>query len=206
LALAFQLPYPVLLKGTVPMKRDFRPEILSILSKIKRPGMDNLITFLETSDFFSAPASTRFHLAYEGGLAEHSWNVYTIFSEKLKTYSLNFGKDSIALCGLLHDICKTNFYKRGKKNVKENGKWLEKEVWMVEDSLPFGHGEKSVYLLQKYIELSDEEALTIRWHMGFTESQDAWEQLRQAYEKYPAVMALHIADLEAAFLVESRGE
>ena len=142
--------------------------------------MDKLLNFLETSDFFTAPASTKFHLAYEGGLAEHSWNVYTIFNEKLKTYSLEFGKDSIALCGLLHDICKTNFYVRGKKNVKEDGKWIEKEVWMVKDSLPFGHGEKSVYLLQKYIELSDEEALTIRWHMGFTESQDAWEQLRQA--------------------------
>jgi len=188
------------------MKRDFRPEILSVLSTVKRNNMDKLINFLETSDFFTAPASTKYHLAYEGGLAEHSWNVFAIFSDKLKTYSLNFGKDSIAICGLLHDICKTNFYTRGKKNVKEDGKWIEKEVWMVEDSLPFGHGEKSVYLLQKYIELSDEEALTIRWHMGFTEPKDAWMQMRVATDMYPVVMALNIADLEAAFLVESRGE
>jgi hypothetical protein len=188
------------------MKRDYKQQILSVLSAVKRENMDKLIHFLETSDFFAAPASTRFHLAYEGGLAEHSWNVYNVFNDKIKTYSLKFAKDSVALCGLLHDICKTNFYKRGKKNVKEAGKWTEKEVWIVEDSLPFGHGEKSVYLLQKYIELTDEEALTIRWHMGFTEPKEVWTHMREAADLYPVVMALNIADLEAAFLVESRGE
>lgn len=188
------------------MNHDFRQQVLSVLATVKRDNMGNLIGFLNTSDFFTAPASTKYHLAREGGLAEHSWNVYNVFNQKLKTYSLKFSEDSVAICGLLHDICKTNFYKRGKKNVKEDGKWTEKEVWVVEDGFPFGHGEKSVYLLRKYIELSDEEALTIRWHMGFTEPKESWMQMRQAAESYPVVMALNIADLEAAFLVESRAK
>ncbi len=141
------------------MQHDFQQQILSILSEVKREKIDGLIRFLEVSDFFTAPASTKYHLAYEGGLAELSRDVYIVFNEKCMAYSLEFDKDSITLCGLLHDICKTNFYRKGIKNVKEDGKRIEKDVWIVEGSFPFGHGEKSAYLLQKYIKLSDEEAL-----------------------------------------------
>jgi hypothetical protein len=188
------------------MLENRRKEILSILSGTNRKGMDNLCRFLETSDFFTAPASTKFHLSGEGGLAEHSWNVYTIFKEKIAHYKLNLADDSVAICGLLHDVCKINVYKKGKKNVKENGKWIEKEVWEFKEDFPYGHGEKSTYLIQKYIELSEEEALIVRWHMGFTEPKDIWRTFNEAVHKFPAVMALHCSDLEASGIVEAVGK
>lgn len=183
---------------------NMKPLILSTLSQVSRPGIDPLIQFLQSSDFFQAPASTRFHAAYPGGLAEHSLNVYRLFKDKIKTYDLDIPEESIILCGLLHDVCKTGLYVKGKKNVKESGKWIEKEIWECKDSLPFGHGEKSVYILQQYIKLTELEAMTIRWHMGFSEPKELWRLFDAAREKYPSVMALFLADLESSFLLEVR--
>ncbi|MGB7569390.1 MAG: HD domain-containing protein [Chitinivibrionales bacterium] len=188
------------------MKIEYRKEILSVLSASGRSGIEKLCGYLESSDFFTAPASTRFHLAYPGGLAEHSWNVYNIFKEKNTHYNLGLNDGSVALCGLLHDVCKIGVYKKGKKNVKEDNKWIEKEVWQFEDPMPFGHGEKSVYIIQKYIELSEEEAMIIRWHMGFTEPREIWPTFRNAIDQYPVIIALHCADLEASSIIEARGE
>ena len=188
------------------MKPEYRKEILSVLSAVGRNGIEKLCSYLETSDFFTAPASTKFHGAYPGGLAEHSWNVYTVFKEKIAHYNLGLTNDSVSLCALLHDVCKIGVYKKGKKNVKEDNKWIEKEIWQYEDKVPFGHGEKSVYLIQKHIELTEEEAIIIRWHMGFTEPKDVWPTFRNAVDQYPTVIALHCADLEASFIVEPRGE
>jgi len=168
--------------------------------------MDDLIGYLESSDFFRAPASTRFHAAYEGGLAQHSLNVFRLFGEKVKTYGLEVPADSIAICGLLHDLCKTNTYVRGKRNVKQDGKWIEKEEWLYQEALPFGHGEKSVYLLQNHIRLTEQEAMTIRWHMGFSEPKENWRKLDEARDKYPCIIAFYVADIEASFLCELRGE
>jgi len=187
------------------MKPEYRKEILSVLSTVNRSGIEKLCHYLESSDFFTAPASTRFHLAFPGGLAEHSWNVYTIFKEKNAHYNLRLNEGSVALCGLLHDACKIGVYKKGKKNVKENNKWIEKEVWEFKDAVPFGHGEKSVYVIQKYIELTEEEAMIIRWHMGFTEPREIWSTFRNAIDLYPSIIALHCADLEASSIIEARG-
>jgi len=181
-----------------------KADILKVLSTISRPGIDILIKHLKTSDFFFAPASTRFHAAYPGGLAEHSWNVYSIFKQKVEAYRLDIPDESVVICGLLHDVCKINLYVRGKRNVKEDGKWIEKEVWEYRDQLPLGHGEKSVFILQQYFPLTEIEALTIRWHMGFSEPKDLWRSLEEANNKHPTVMTLFISDLEAAYLAETR--
>lgn len=187
------------------MARDTKSQILALLGGIKRPGMDRLIAYLEASDFFTAPASGRFHAAHPEGLAEHSLGTYTLFAQKVKTYGIDLPADSVKLCGLLHDVCKIGVYRRGKRNVKEDGKWIEKECWLSEDDLPLGHGEKSIYLIQKHIQLTDLEALVIRWHMGFSEPREQWENFDTARGAHPAMMALHIADLESSHLAEAQG-
>ncbi|MBF0430759.1 MAG: hypothetical protein HQK83_05740 [Fibrobacteria bacterium] len=181
-----------------------KEQILEVLKSVKREGMDKLLEFLESGDFFTAPASTKYHCAYPGGLAEHSWNVYVLFKEKIRYFNLDVSDDSAAICAILHDLCKTDFYYTAMRNVKENGKWVQKEGYSAKDKLPFGHSEKSVYLIQRYIALTDIEALAIRWHMGFTEPKDHWNKMHDAMAISPAVAALHTADLESSFLVEER--
>jgi HD superfamily phosphohydrolase YqeK len=190
-----------------------KDQIIKILVEVKRPGMDKLIKFLEESDFFTAPASTKYHGSYEEGLSEHSLNVFTTLSTKNDTYNLGLDKETIAITALLHDVCKINFYKKGIKNVKEGKKinwkgqevdnWIEKEVWEVEDKLPFGHGEKSVIIVMRYIELTDLEIAMIRWHMGAFDNKDNLA-LQNAMNMWPQVVAMHTADLEASYIIESK--
>ena len=117
-------------------------------ANIKRDGADKLLKYLETSDFFTAPASSKFHGAYDGGLCDHSLNVYS-WLKKLQTKESD---ETIAICALLHDICKTNFYVKDTKNVKNaDGKWITQDYYRVEDKLFYGHGEGSVYILMSYL-------------------------------------------------------
>lgn len=179
---------------------------IELLRATGRSGIEELIRYLqEETDFFTAPASTKYHGAYEGGLLQHSVNVYgALCSDPAKDYSFS---DSIIIVSLLHDICKANCYRTEKRNVKENGAWVEKQVYVFDDELPLGHGEKSLYLASKFIELSDEEAAAIRWHMGAFDNafRGGDRGLNAAYEKYPLAVLLHMADMRAAYLVE-RGE
>jgi len=143
---------------------ELKNEFGGLLLSTKREGIENLLAWLDGTDFYSAPASTSKHGAYEGGLLNHSMNVYKLlvnFNKNIKCER----EDSLIIAGLLHDVCKTNMYIKGIKNVKTPGKreWTEKEVYMIEDELPIGHGEKSVYLLMKHIDLTEEEAIAIRW-------------------------------------------
>ena len=186
--------------------------ILDVLSKVQRPGMDKVIDYLNKSDFFTAPASTKYHGNFEGGLAEHSYNVYELFKLKNEEYQLELPEETVIIAALLHDICKTDFYKKGIRNVKQGKKlnyrgqevdnWVEKEVWEVEDSYPIGHGEKSVILLQQLISLTYEEILLIRWHMGGFEGKDNSLTMYNAYKMFPACVALHTADIEASYFLE----
>lgn len=142
---------------------------------IHRPGSDKLLDFLTSnkSDFFEAPASSRYHNAYQGGLVDHSLNVYECLKdylsrERIKNiYDLNYSEETIAIVALLHDICKTNVYKTSTRNVKENGQWIQVPYFEFNDTLPYGHGEKSVYMISGYMRLTREEAFAIRYHMGF---------------------------------------
>ena len=187
------------------MDLDFMVKIRieEILARITRPGKDELIKFLVNSDFYTAPASTRFHGSYAGGLANHSLEVYNLLWLKAEQFNFNVSEDTLAICGLLHDVCKINLYVMGKKNVKENGKWSEKDVWEHRDSFPMGHGEKSVYIINKFFDLSDEEALAIRWHMGFSEPRELWSSLSDAFNKSPLVTALFTSDMEASHILEN---
>lgn len=182
-------------------------EILKLLVKVERDGMHEFMDdFLGKSDFFTAPASTQYHSSFEGGLALHSLNVYRVFTHKNKIFKLGLSTDTVAICGLLHDVCKANFYVKDFRNVKENDVWVKKEIYKVEDSFPYGHGEKSVLILQHYMELDQFEQMAIRWHMGFTEPKESWLAYQNALDMYPGIICLHTADLEASKLMEKKKE
>ena len=142
-----------------------KEEFLNLLRGINREGMDNLIEFIEKTDFFVAPASTRFHGSYEGGLLEHSLKVYELLKEKIKNSSIpiEVSEDSVKIIALLHDICKVNFYKVDYRNAKNAmGEWEKVPYYTVNDMIPYGHGEKSVMMLTEYIKLTVEEKYCIR--------------------------------------------
>ena len=184
-------------------------------SKIKREGADKLLEFIcsPSSDFFTAPASARYHSAYEGGLCEHSINVYECLVDYLnrdvmrEKYGLNYSEESIAIVALLHDLCKMNIYKVSYRNAKnEQGVWEKVPYYEFDDQLPYGHGEKSVYMIIPFMKLTREEAFAIRYHMGFSnvENQMATNNVSKAFEMYPLAFALSTADMEATYYIESK--
>ena len=177
-----------------------KEEFLKLLESINREGMDKLIEFLNNSDFFTAPASTRFHGNFEGGLAAHSMKVYEIFDKKVKEAGLDIPEDSIKIIALLHDLCKTNFYKIDYRNAKNSrGEWEKVPYYTIDDTIPYGHGEKSVMMLTEFIKLTNEEKYSIRWHMGFTEAKEVYSTLGEAIRKYPTILLINEADLEATY-------
>lgn len=173
---------------------------------IHRRGADKLLEWLETTDFFTAPASTRFHAAHPGGLLEHSLNVYQVLIAK--HYDPQTGDlESFTLVSLLHDLCKAGFYTQSFRNAKNAaGEWEKVPYYTVDDQFPYGHGEKSVYLIERFLRLKTEEAVAVRWHMGgFDDSVRGGSfALANAYEKYPLAVKLHLSDLEATYLCETR--
>lgn len=185
-----------------------KEKFLNILNGVQRTGIDKLIDWLGNwSDFFTAPASTIYHGNYEGGLVEHSLNVYKLFSEKNTMYDLGLSEDSIKIMALLHDICKANFYETYKRNVnisENNDKsgWRKIDCYKVNDQFPMGHGEKSVIMISCYIRLAKEEMMGIRWHMGGYENKDNYNALSAAWGLFKSGACLHTADLEASNLFE----
>lgn len=179
--------------------------------KIKREGADRLLNFLlsDSSDFFTAPASTRYHGNYEGGLLEHSLNVYDCLCDILsrprikEVYGIEYSEESIAIAALLHDICKVNFYNVAFRNAKnEAGKWETVPYYTIDDRLPYGHGEKSVYIISGYMRLTRDEAFAIRYHMGFSADKENHGNVGKAMEMFPLAFFLNCADSEAAYYVE----
>ena len=181
--------------------------------KIHREGADRLLDFLcsDNSDFFTAPASTQYHGAYPGGLLEHSLNVYDCLCDYLarervrNLYELDFSEESIAIVALLHDLCKVNFYVETTRNVKENGVWVAKPYYTIDDQLPYGHGEKSVYIASGYMRLTRDEAFAIRYHMGFSGNEEK-RDVGNAFARFPLALALNFADTEAAYFIEDRAK
>lgn len=182
----------------------------NLLISTQRPGITELIKYLRSTDFYTAPASTRYHGSYEGGLLEHSLNVYDMLAQKLDTdkwgrYSISSG--TAIIVALLHDICKANYYVVDYRNAKdEDGKWVKVPYYTVDDKIPYGHGEKSVMIASQFIQLTAEEKYAIRWHMGFSEPKELWGTLAAAIAKYPLVLAVHQADMEATYLIEGRDD
>ncbi|MEG0873532.1 MAG: HD domain-containing protein [Clostridia bacterium] len=175
----------------------------TLLKSINRDGIGNLIDFLNKTDFYIAPASTRFHGSYEGGLLEHSLKVYEILDKKVKEQKLDISDETIKIASLLHDVCKVNFYKVDYRNAKnKRGEWEKVPYYTVDDTIPYGHGEKSVMMLTEYIKLTNEEKYAIRWHMGFTEPKELYSTIGLAFKKYPLALLLFEADLEATYLYD----
>ena len=147
---------------------------------------------------------------YPGGLCEHSVNVYDCLKDYLERprvaelYGLEeYSPETIAIVALLHDLCKVGCYKGGTRNVKNDatGQWEKVPTFFYEDPLPYGHGEKSVYIISGFMRLSREEAMAIRWHMGFSGAEDKG-LVGKALEQYPLAFALSVADMEATYFLE----
>ena len=179
-------------------------------SNIHREGSEALLDYLENkSDFFTAPASTRYHGAHPGGLCEHSLNVYHCLCDYLarprvqELYGVEVSQESIAIAALLHDVCKTDFYALSMRNVKneQTGQWEKKPYYTIDEKLPYGHGEKSVYIISGFMRLTRPEAMAIRWHMGFSGPEEP-RTVGQALSQYPLAFALATADMEATYFLE----
>ena len=180
---------------------------------IKREGADKLLEYLLSSDFFTAPASARFHCSFEGGLCEHSLNVYDCLVSYLnmprtkEIMGVSYSEESIAIVALLHDLCKVGVYKKGFRNVKdEKGVWQRVDTFEYDDKLPYGHGEKSVYIASGYMRLTREEAFAIRYHMGYSSQTEDPRNVSAAFEMFPLAFALSTADSEATYFVEAKKE
>lgn len=173
-----------------------KERFISLLKSTKREGIEKLILWLENTSFFDDPASARFHGNFKGGLCEHSLIVYDEFVKLT-----NRDDDTSKIACLLHDICKIGTYKIIYKNVKneDTGEWVKIEQYEnIESDFPFGHGEKSVVMLLEYIDLTKEEMMMIRWHMGAYESKECWRELGKAQKMYPSVLYIHFADMIAS--------
>lgn len=186
---------------------EMKEQFDALLRSTERDGIEELLAYLETTDFYTAPASTGNHGAIIGGLLCHSLQVYKYLKNFLKPFSDQISDDSMVICALLHDLCKANFYKKQIRNVKIPGekRWEEQESFGIEDQLPLGHGEKSMYIVMRFISLSEDEAMAIRWHMGgFDDAGRSYisgRALANAYDRCKLAVALNIADMYVANLV-----
>lgn len=188
-----------------------REEFIAVYQEnITRRGADRLLEWLDSdaSDFFTAPSSTRFHGSYEGGLVEHSLNVYECLKDYLarprtkELYGMDYSPETIAVTALLHDICKVGFYTVDYRNAKnEQGAWERVPYYTIRDTLPYGHGEKSVYMIQSFMRLTRDEAFAIRYHMGFSGNEDK-NNIGRALEMFPLALAVNVADMEATYYLE----
>lgn len=184
-----------------------KDEFIDLYTKyIKRVGATDLLAWLENSDFFTAPASTRFHGNYEGGLCEHSINVFEELVRLLRAYpELKVTAESAAIVALLHDLCKIGCYKQELRNTKVNGVWVQRPVYVFEEDFCFGgHGSKSVFLIQKYMNLTNSEAAAVNCHMGFADRSPGDYSLGNAYEQHPLALLLHWADESATYIRETK--
>lgn len=226
-----------------------KEEINNLLLKVKRSGIEDLTDWLNDSDFFEAPASTKGHGNYVGGLADHTLNTYdslSLINDSFRDKETQYSDETIIIVSILHDLCKVNTYKQDDEHatgpqltylkdlidkdhhavmpseeqrtkgyvgkliefLKNGGTFPEfTNTWKVIDELPMGHGEKSVYLAQKFINLTDEEALAIRWHLGANDHGTAFfypsgVALNESVSKYPLVPMLTAADYMATWLVD----
>ena len=189
---------------------EYRNEYIELFKKnITREGADALLDYLQNhSDFFSAPASGRRHSSYEGGLVVHSLNTYNRFKNKVvleygEDYQQTISDESIAIISLLHDVCKVNTYTVDYRNQKVDGQWIQVPYYAYNNSLPYGHGEKSVYIISGFMRLTREEAMAINWHMGgFDPRSQMGTDMGEAFSRFPIAVLFHTSDLEASYLDE----
>ena len=182
-------------------------EIKELLNKVDRIRGSKLIKDLDKLGYFTCPASTNKHNCFEGGLALHSYNVYTTLCKFNEVFKLDLDEDFIIITSLLHDVCKLGVY---KPNILKNGKISDTKPYKYEDMCPLGHGEKSVIFLSYYLKLTTAEALAIRWHIGpFThDTIQGWNFEKTGLQKtpyYKEIMAVYHADSFASCMIEDCG-
>ncbi len=189
---------------------EVKNEYIELFKKyITREGADALLDYLQNhSDFFTAPASGRRHSSFEGGLCYHSLNTYKRFKNKVvqeygENYADTISDESIAIIALLHDVCKVNTYTVDYRNQKVDGQWIQVPYYAYNNTLPYGHGEKSVYIVSGFMRLTREEAMAINWHMGgFDPRTQATTDMSEAFSRFPMAVLFHVSDLEATYLDE----
>ena len=172
--------------------------------KIHREGLDALLDWLGKADFFEAPASTKYHGAYAGGLCQHSLDVYE-YAQKIAFLSPTpISEESLAIATLFHDVCKCNLYKTEYRNQKIDGEWQQVPAYPVDERFPFGgHGSKSVYQVQYFMKLEPVEASAINCHMGFSDgSATTVRDVSKAYQEYSLAWITHVADEAATYLLK----
>jgi hypothetical protein len=189
---------------------DYKKEFIELFNKyITRDGANALLDYLQNqSDFFTAPASGRRHSSFEGGLCVHSINTYHRFRNNIileygENYQEKISDESIAIIALLHDVCKVNTYTVDYRNQKVDGQWIQVPYYAYNNSLPYGHGEKSVYIISGFMRLTREEAMAINWHMGgFDPRAQVGTDMSEAFSRFPMAVLFHVSDLEASYLDE----
>lgn len=180
---------------------DNKERFITLCRTVQRDGMNELMDWVKASDFYTAPASTRFHGSYAGGLLQHSLNVYDELKRVLAAYpEIECSEESAIICALFHDFCKINYYASEKRNRKnEFGQWESYDAYKVDEKFCFGgHGSKSVFLIQHFIKLTPEEAVAINCHMSAFDSVN----VGNSYEQFPLAWALSVADQAAAYIRE----
>lgn len=191
----------------------YKDQFIEIFKKeVKRDGAEQLLDYLlNKTDFFSAPASTRFHLNCEQGLVQHSVNVYFRLKELVENEKTDWAKnvtpESIAVIALLHDVCKANMYTVDYRNVKQpDGSWERVPYYTINEQLPYGHGEKSVYIVNGFMRLTREEAMCINWHMGGFDDRvkGGSMSIAGAFRQFPLAVLTHVADMTATYLDENK--
>ena len=182
-----------------------KERFLSIVrDNVQRDGVEDLLQFLEESDFYTAPASTKFNGSYDGGLVEHSLNVYDEMKRILTAYpEINVQNDSLAIVTLFHDLCKVNTYAKEKRNRKNHsGQWESYDAYTYSEKFSYGsHGGKSVFMVNAFMHLNPDEAVAINCHMGFSDVQNG-QAVGAAFTQFPIAWLLHVADESATFIVE----
>lgn len=181
-----------------------KERFLALCGNIHRDGINDLLAWLEKSDFFDAPASTRFHGNYPGGLLDHSLHVYDEMKKLLSVYpEITSSEETICIITLFHDLCKAGMYVSEKRNRKnEAGQWESYDAYTIKEKFRYGgHGSKSVFIVQNFLKLKAEEAVAINCHMS---SWDGNKDVGGAFEQYPLAWLLHVADESATFMIESK--
>lgn len=206
---------------TVNKIEENKQEFISLLRSTGREGIENLIDWLSNkSDFFTAPSSTIYHCNYPGGLCQHSLNVYKAakgFFEVYKKLCLpeknaeGISEDSIILCALLHDLCKTNYYKQTEKWTKDNdtNTWIKYYTYTIDDKFPMGHGNKSAFIAIQFIKLTGTELLSVVHHMAMSDigswiSNYQKPAMQKSFESYPLCVLISQADYFASYCMEEQ--
>lgn len=164
---------------------------------ITRDGIDELLDSLDSTPFYTDPSSARYHDAHEGGGVEHLLRVFKILFVRLNARSIS--QESIAITALFHDLCKTGTYKVSSRNVKEGNKWIQVPYYEKNDTIPLGHGDKSIIMILDKMKLTYDEMLAIRWHMGLSVPKEEYSMMSEAFNQSELALWLHFADMESLY-------